>query len=510
MAGFYKKDLDVSGLSRLVPAMSKSPLESLGKSMSQLDSILTNRDKEQYTKTALEGLKGAANTTDYLKGLQELDPTRLTKIGATSAQQNFANLSALENIQAEQDKAKSTAQKNLFDQQMEIQEFKLKQDESARKEDELSIKKGTANLDKLKFEDEKKQLLDKQEASRQTGDYVSGVQSLLSVDRNKYGDQIPLALSSLRDAYPEADVTKASDTVETLFEDKTSVQRKRDALEQVTIATQDYNDAYSAYQSNPTPENQKILEDKKMIKAKMIAGTTETKKIIDNKLAVEAAKFGKELVKGGKIPGDRYATETDLKSTDTYTTKLQTKEEKFFDDSQTIKSQERLYAKLKESIGKGVYKSGLIDNTLTFLGSITPKTFRGFTTLSTNEIMERVGLEGSMGGIIAEYLKELSGATATEQEFKRKVQETFSGSLTQEDVKASMFDTFIKRRKDKVLREGEALVKRGLTGEVYDTYRELKGKSKDGDLPSGSKVNGNIITFPDGSRIDKTTGKIIQ
>lgn len=481
MAGFYKtevKPTNVAGLSNLVAQASQSPLSALSKGMSELDSILTKRDKEQYTKTALDSLKSATNSKEYLQALQGLDQTRLTKTGAASAQQNFTNLSALEQLQAKEAQAKATAQKNLFDQQMKLEELGLKQDE--------------------------------QEAKRQTGDYVSGVQSLLSADKNKYGEQIPLALSSLRDAYPEADVTKASDTVETLYEDKTSVQRKRDALEQVTIATQDYNDAYSAYQDNPTPENQKILEDKKMIKAKMIAGTTETKKIIDNKLAVEAAKFGKELVKGNKIPGDRYATETDLKSTDTYTTKLQTKEEKFFDDYQTIKSQERLYDKLKESIDNGVYKSGLIDNTLTFLGSITPKSFRSFSTLSTEEVMERVGLEGSMGGVIAEYLKELSGATATEQEFKRKVQETFSGSLSQEDVKASMFDTFIKRRKDRVLREGEALVKRGLTGEVYDVYSELKGKTKNSDLPSGAKREGNIIIFADGSKIDETTGKIIK
>lgn len=198
MAGFYKKDLDVSGLSRLIPAMSKSPLESLGKSMTQLDTILTNRDKEQYSKKVTEELGQLTSSNDLQKYMMGLDRNRLTDATSKGIDSNLANAISLEGLKQK-------------DRQIEL--------------------KGLETLT------EQQKLAAEQEAERQTGDYVSGVQSLLSIDKDKYGDQLQLALSSLREAYPQADVTKGSDIVESLFKTDTDASKQYvkdyDSLSQV-------------------------------------------------------------------------------------------------------------------------------------------------------------------------------------------------------------------------------------------------------------------------------------
>lgn len=121
MAGFYKKDLDVSGLSRLIPAMSKSPLESLGKSMTQLDTILTNRDKEQYSKKVTEDLGQLTSSNDLQKYMMGLDRNRLTDAASKGIDSNLSNAIALESmmqkdrqIQLEEAKAQDKTPTNKF------------------------------------------------------------------------------------------------------------------------------------------------------------------------------------------------------------------------------------------------------------------------------------------------------------------------------------------------------------------------------------------------------------
>lgn len=81
MAKIYDTKADIGTLAQLTPYVGKSPLSALSKGMSELDAILTKRDKEQYTKTALEGLK------DYSpESIAGLDITRLTDAGKSDVQ----------------------------------------------------------------------------------------------------------------------------------------------------------------------------------------------------------------------------------------------------------------------------------------------------------------------------------------------------------------------------------------------------------------------------------------
>ena len=95
MAGFFRTEVqptNVRGLETLVAQASQSPLTSLSKGMQQLDDILTKRDKEQYTKSMLEGLKDTKGFEDYSQKARMFDPSRLTDAGKASVQQGLDTL----------------------------------------------------------------------------------------------------------------------------------------------------------------------------------------------------------------------------------------------------------------------------------------------------------------------------------------------------------------------------------------------------------------------------------
>jgi len=87
---------NVGGLGNLVKQASRSPLDALGKTMTELDTIATQRGKEQYS-TGLSALLSEAKTSQDLAAIN-VDPSRITPELSKlyeSKQSQFANLDRL-------------------------------------------------------------------------------------------------------------------------------------------------------------------------------------------------------------------------------------------------------------------------------------------------------------------------------------------------------------------------------------------------------------------------------
>lgn len=209
------------------------------------------------------------------------------------------------------------------------------------------------------------------------------------------------------------------------------------------------------------------------------AGQSEVREGLDVGDYKKVKSIGNKLLSGQELPEgtDRYASELGFKDTKAYGTQLQKKEQEFFNNVENISALNSLSERLEGSIANGTFNTGVLDNLKTSVAKLTPENMRSFTGMTPAQIMETTGLQGQMGMALADYLKTMSGTAASEAEAKRRLTDMFGGDWSQEDIKANVFRNFISKEKEKALKTGENLVKRGLVGDVYDAYKELEGSA---------------------------------
>ena len=151
-------------------------------------------------------------------------------------------------------------------------------------------------------------------------------------------------------------------------------------------------------------------------------------------------------------------------------------------EAQSVKSAVKLSQALDKLVSKGDYKTGMFDNLLQTLDELTP----GDKTNSNT--IEQAVMNAGLGREVASYLKEMSGASATNEEFIRTLKNTLGSSWTQEGVQAEVFKSFVNDRVDKFKEKTKHLI----NTKMYSTAKaglEAAGLAND-TKPKSEPVGG--------------------
>lgn len=409
MAGFYKtevKPTNVAGLSNLVAQASQSPLSALSKGMSELDGILTNRDKEQYSKKVTEDLGQLTSSNDLQKYMMGIDRSRLTDATSKGIDSNLANAIALEGL----------TQK---DKQLQLKTIET---------------------------------LGEQGKDADTSAYLSDLNKLFSV-KDEYKDQLPLAVSSLQQAYPKADITKGTSTVNKLYEEE----------------------------QKPYQTTSEKLKDRASLMANI-------------------KKVSRDTIKDGKLVN--FNVDTAAKNQQMFMDLASEKEIKEVEGFAAKKLNKKKLARLEEDIQLGIKNGTFSDNPVQdivydTITKYTPKKWSLIPDKDRNEAIERIATQGAIGVVVADYLRQMSGTAASEKEAMRTLNNMMGGGrATSIDVRLANLKKYRNNYNEDVKNSALDLYKKGYqydAGTYLDSLNKTAKSFNEGDTATNPKTGEKMI-----------------
>ena len=489
--GFFQtevKPVDISGMSKLIPTASQSPLKALSDGMSKLDSFLDKRAKTNYTEGAMAKMKGASSLEEMLA--LDIDRTQMSDAGgkAFDSRLNLMNLSDqakqrdfTRGLQEKQEARSAT----IFDnQQDEILKDQITRevwanwdsmtpehrqqakeysgadvsvlDKLIQDRELFNLNKKKTNLDMLKTAKEIQQIgKATSEAERSWGMLTDERKAEI---KEKYGITTPLGFKKLvENQFKTQNITTKAGIVNRVAE----LEAKRNSGVKLDIKEQAELDTYKPYIESEGDENRKLIDTK---------ATILTKYTKDD---VDYSKIDIEDVNKLKAIEDK----TNFKAGEAFKKDIRDRE-------QTIEAGELLLGKL-DKIGNEKVNRGIVDGIKqTAIQLVSDDGFERMSKEQKEKALLTIGINTAVGSALATYIKSISGTAVAEAEYNRLMKVFSTGNYSNIQSLKKAIGTFY----DDAKHNHQAYLKNNIASGGSFALRKLRNHlNKYGKVSSGNQ-----------------------
>ena len=225
-----------------------------------------------------------------------------------------------------------------------------------------------------------------------------------------------------------------------------------------------------------TPEQKQHID--KTASVIMDAGTSQGKENMDVNDINTAVKVGNGLMDNNTqytslTKTQRDNLDTQFKLTPVYS-QYKKPLETFNSQYANLKFAEGFNKTLQEAVKNGTYKTGFLQNLKTTINKYTPKELRNMVGLPDKDLATKLDLQGTLGMMVAERLKAMSGTAASDDEFKRTLDYVIGNNNYNQQTQGIILSNNVRNQAKMLENNGELLVRAGFVGNTYDRVKNIQ------------------------------------